>query len=328
MGYSPPADKTPVQQINNELRGSVIDLLRAFMPDLRPYNNDEAYSVILNSPEKTARGFRHFRENRAVFAALLKDGNDQPVTTDAQPLSCGRSLAQVVAMVVQAVARRHFRRRLERNRRTESTRTRLPGLIGRVARTVGMLRPTRPKESGGSADGLFGAMRDYLLYEWQLRLIPHYVGLPVPLVQQLGARLLEFREIEDIRQMARSGQPLLAPTISPAEPTPDAVAQETKLGSYDMLRRIDAKLFKRLMDVLSLDAEQLSKTLHRACQVLPPSEIKICLGGGAFSRELERFIAAVITTRFSATCDDATAAAFTSLFRARSGADAPLPPVG
>jgi hypothetical protein len=101
---------------------------------------------------------------------------------------------------------------------------------------------------------------------------------------------------------------------------------------YDILRRLDAKLVKRLMDVLSLDAEQLSETVHRACQVLPPSEFEICTGGGAYSREVDRFIAAVIATRFTGNCDDATAAAFASLFRAgghqRAEADTRLPGVG
>jgi hypothetical protein len=208
------AQMTPVDQINTVLRGSVIDILRLFIPSLAPYTNEEAFNVILNSPEMTQRSFRTFRDHPDAFAGLLRGPDNQPVATETEPLSCGRTLAQVVALVVQAVAKRYFRSKLSLRRRTLATAAE-PGLIEKVARLFSAAGPPPPpvRKEQSPADKLFLAMRDHLLFEWQLRLIPHYVGLPVPLVQALGARLLQFKEIEDIQWMVRTGQPLSAPTV-------------------------------------------------------------------------------------------------------------------
>jgi hypothetical protein len=208
------AQMTAVDEINAALRGSVIDVLRLFIPSLAPYTNEEAFNVILNSPEMTQRSFRAFRDHPDSFADVLRGPDNQPIFTEDEPLSCGRTLAQVVALVVQAVAKRYFRAKLSLRRRNVATLAE-PGLIEKVARLFSAPQPTKavPHKGQSPADKLFLAMRDHLLFEWQLRLIPHYVGLPETLVRALGARLLEFKEIEDIQWMVRSGQPLSAPTV-------------------------------------------------------------------------------------------------------------------
>jgi hypothetical protein len=207
------AQMTPVDQINTALRGSVIDILRPFIPSLAPYSNEEAFNVILNSPEMTQRSFRAFRDHPDAFADLLRGRDNQPISSETEPLSCGRTLAQVVALVVQAVAKRYFRTKLSLRRRTV-TSVAEPGLMEKVARLFSAPPPkAAPRKEQSQGDKLFQAMRDNLLFEWQLRLIPHYVGLPVPLVRALGTRLLEFKEIEDIQWMVRTGQPLSAPTV-------------------------------------------------------------------------------------------------------------------
>jgi hypothetical protein len=208
---------TPVDQINAALKGSVIDSLRHFIPSLSAYSNEEAFNVILSSPEMTQRSFRAFRDHPDAFADVLRTADDQPVTKDSDILSCGRTLAQVVALVVQAVAKRYFRAKLSLRRAVPVTR-REPSLGEKVSRYLfGGPSESAVRRAQSHGDRLFQAMRDHLLFEWQLRLIPHYVGLPVPLVQALGARLLEFKEIEDIQWMVRTGQPLQAPTVRHAE---------------------------------------------------------------------------------------------------------------
>src|SRR5579859_7697957 len=210
-------NSTPVDQINAALKGSVIDSLRHFIPSLSAYSNEEAFNVILSSPEMTQRSFRAFRDHPDAFADVLRTPDNQPVTKDGDTLSCGRTLAQVVSLVVQAVAKRYFRAKLSRRRAVPIER-RAPSLGEKVSRYLfgGPTQNAAPQPQS-QGDRLFQAMRDNLLFEWQLRLIPHYVGLPVPLVQALGARLLEFKEIEDIQWMVRSGQPLQAPTVRHAE---------------------------------------------------------------------------------------------------------------
>ncbi|HMA50927.1 MAG TPA: hypothetical protein VKP60_14305 [Magnetospirillaceae bacterium] len=216
MAYG--AQMTPVDQINAALKGTVIDTLRLFIPSLAPYTNEEAFNVILNSPEMTQRSFRAFRDHPDAFADLLRGPENQPVFAENEPLSCGRTLAQVVALVVQAVAKRYFRAKLSLRRRNVATVAE-PGLMEKVARLFSAPQPPKTivRKEPSQGDKLFLAMRDNLLFEWQLRLIPHYVGLPVPLVRALGSRLLEFKEIEDIQWMVRTGQPLSAPTVRHSE---------------------------------------------------------------------------------------------------------------
>jgi hypothetical protein len=207
--------KSPVEQINEALRGSVVDVLRVLIPELEPYSNEEAFNVILNSPEVTARAFKAFRDHPEAFAHLIQGPDEKPVTNDNERLSCGRTLAQVVALVVQAVAKRYFRAKLSLRKPSASDQEQ-----GLVEKVVALFKPAQPKKmvkTVGPSDRLFNAMRDYLLFEWQLRLIPHYVALPVSLVQALGSHILDYKEVEEIQWMARNGRPLARPYARASE---------------------------------------------------------------------------------------------------------------
>jgi hypothetical protein len=203
--------RNPIEQINDALRGSVIDVLRVLIPELEPYSNEEAFNVILNSPEMSARAFRAFREHPEAFQHLLQGPNEEPVTNDNERLSCGRTLAQVVALIVQAVAKRYFRAKLGLKSKMQAKAGQQES--GLVEKIVSFLKgPEAEKKPApkpvSPADRLFEAMRAYLLYEWQLKLIPHYVSLPINLVTSLGAHLLDYHEVAEIQWMARNGRPL------------------------------------------------------------------------------------------------------------------------
>lgn len=338
-------EKTPIDLVNDALRGSVIDILRSLIPTLQPYNNDEAFNVILNSPEMTARSFRAFRENPGAFADLLRGPENQPITNDNEPLSCGRTLAQVVSLIVQAVAKRYFRAKLGLKRSASAAPDTPTGLIDRLTQ---LLKPNPPPPKAGKiaspSDRLFNAMRDYLLFEWQLRLIPHYVGLPVSLVHVLGSRILEFREIEDIQWMVRTGQPLPAPSpreadqpaqaatmqSAPAEQSetaspsillkPDSVPAGVDSQRYvaAVLGRVNVKLAKRLMQDLGLNPRQLAVVLLRAYEVLPKVEYQRFGTSAPDSHEANRFIAAALTSRFGQKTDPTTCAEFARLYLANA----------
>src|SRR5579859_8237494 len=132
----------PVDLINETLRGSVVDTLRLFLPDLAPYSNEEAFNVILNSPEMAQRSFGAFRDHPEAFAGVLRGPENQLVAADDEPLSCGRTLAQVVALVVQAVAKRYFRAKLSLRRRNVATVAE-PGLMEKVARLFSAPQPPK-----------------------------------------------------------------------------------------------------------------------------------------------------------------------------------------
>ena len=124
--------RNPIEQINDALRGSVMDVLKVLIPDLEPYSNEEAFNVVLNSPEMSARAFRAFREHPEAFQHLLQGPNEEPVSNDNERLSCGRTLAQVVALVVQAVAKRYFRAKLGIKSKMQPKASQEPGLVEKI----------------------------------------------------------------------------------------------------------------------------------------------------------------------------------------------------
>lgn len=338
-----PQSKTPVDLINEALRGSVIDVLRLFIPSLAPYSNEEAFNLILSSPEMAQRSFRAFREHPEAFAEVVRGPENQAISSDDEMLSCGRTLAQVVALVVQAVAKRYFRAKLtvRRNNRALVVEPKpfekfLRLLQGKEAPKVVV---TKVVQSPG--DHLFQAMRAYLLFEWQLRLIPHYVGLPVSLVEALGERLLEFREPEDIQWMARHGQPLptraQSPAPEPQPPQPEATPAPT--GMTDeilaaaqavpdgvtaqryvsaLLNRVNPALARHLAKELNLDPKQLAMVMIRAYEALPSAEFQRLGAAGPHSDEAQRFVNAALTARFGADVSKATTAEFARLYMARA----------
>ena len=202
--------RNPIEQINDALRGSVMDVLKVLIPDLEPYSNEEAFNVVLNSPEMSARAFRAFREHPEAFQHLLQGPNEEPVSNDNERLSCGRTLAQVVALVVQAVAKRYFRAKLGFKGPVRAKTGNEPGLVEKIVTMLKNVQPEKPQpaKKPNPADRLFNAMRAHLLYEWQLKLIPHYVSLPIALIDTLGIHILDYREIAEIQWMARNGRPL------------------------------------------------------------------------------------------------------------------------
>jgi len=315
---------SPVELINTTLKGSVIDILRLFLPDLAPYSNEDAFNVILNSPEMAQRSFGAFREHPDAFADVLRGPENQLVAADDEPLSCGRTLAQVVALVVQAVAKRHFRTKLARRNTATTAEATLTEKVTRLFTGAKQPEPA-PRPTTSQADRLFLAMRDYLLFEWQLRLIPHYVGLPVALVQALGARLLEFREIEDIQWMVRHGEPLLEPTNRQPEPAmpaqvsdaaleaearqivpelvevaplnlPKGVSAERFVGA--VLSKVNPPLARWLARETQLNPRQLALMLIRAYECLPPSDFQRFGASLPASDEAIRFLNAAKAARF------------------------------
>jgi hypothetical protein len=349
---------TPVDQINVALKSSVIDTLRLFIPNLAPYSNEEAFNVILNSPEMTQRSFRAFRDHPDAFADVLRGPENQQVSRDDQMLSCGRTLAQVVALVVQAVAKRYFRAKLSTRRRNVATIAE-PGLIEKVTQLFSAPKAPRTvvHEVPGQGDRLFQAMRDNLRFEWQLKLIPHYVGLPVPLVQALGSRLLEFKEIEDIQWMVRTGQPLSAPIVrqpaasaplhikadlgplppqaepdplveSPPPPQPEAEPLELAPMTLPegvsaqrfvaaVLSKVNPPLARWLSQELRLNPRQLALMMIRAYESLPASEFQRFGSSAPHSEEARRFLTAARTARFGFDTSPAKTAEFARLYQAK-----------
>jgi len=164
-----------VFRVNFALQGPVVDILGQFLPELNVLPRNRAYDTIMDDLGLLTRCFEVFRREPERFRTILVDERKRPVTDDSVPLSCGRSLAEVIAMVVRTAAKRFFRRTLPQT--------------------------PRPTETQSRADELYDAIRAYLLYEWQVPLVPTYAGMEPSLVRRIGARLLEAREAASLARL-------------------------------------------------------------------------------------------------------------------------------
>lgn len=212
-----------VRKINTTLHGPVVDVLCELVPEVRALPRDRALDAILDNIELLQRCFLAFRTNPEQFRHLLIDRHKVPVNDAEAVLECGRSLDQVVAMVVRSAARRHFRQRLDTSgtntrRPKPATRDRVPvqrqNLMDRLRALLGQQSPAPARlRLRSQGDLLYAAVKDYLRHDWQVPIIPAYAKMSPGMVRRLGPRLLEYRLPEDIRR-------LIADPDNPPPPTP------------------------------------------------------------------------------------------------------------
>ncbi len=200
---------TAIRRVNDTLQGPVADVMGQLLPEFKGLARRQVYDRALNDLGLLERCFEAFRRERKHFRYIVVDGRHRPVEADDVPLSCGRTLQEVVAMVVRTAAKRYFRRTLD------------PKPVSRPAAG----RQAAPAPS--RADELYEAIKDYLLHEWQVPLVPAYADMSPGLVRTLGERLLTIRRTEDLRQLIAEPAAvdrLLAAVVdeapAPAEPAP------------------------------------------------------------------------------------------------------------
>ncbi|MGE4279328.1 MAG: hypothetical protein AB7G62_07055 [Magnetospirillum sp.] len=221
-----------VRKINATLSGPVIDVLCELVPEVRRLPRRGALEAILDDVDLLDRCFQVFRANPEQFRDLLVDRRKVPVEDAQALLDCGRSLDQVVAMVVRTAAKRHFRLRLDggaRSLRTRPRRVQRRGLLDRLR----ALMSSQPKAAQDGprtrAEILYAAFQDYLLHDWQIPIIPEYCQMSPSMVRRLGPRILDYRLAEDIRR-------LRADPDNPPPPTPvvETMQAGTGHGGYQL----------------------------------------------------------------------------------------------
>ena len=193
----------PAARVVSRLKTDVIDVLRAHFDDLAGYGREEAYEAVMNTPDLLHQSFHLLRSQPDLFAAALVDRQGQPVPPrDEARLSCGETLGRIKTLVVRTAARRHFRQRLGGPRLVAVKNRRRPTAWQRLLIALGLRRPapTRRRKPG-DGDRLYRAMRDYLNFDWQARLIPDYSTLSPEMVAQLGDSLLTIREPAELRAL-------------------------------------------------------------------------------------------------------------------------------
>jgi len=193
----------PAARVASLLKTDVIDVLRNHFDDLAGFSREQAYESVMNTPDLLHRSFRLLRSQPDLFAAALVDAAGEPAApNDESRLSCGETLGHIKAMVVRAAARRYFRQRLGGPHLVTVRNPRRQSVWQRFLVTLGVVRPvSQRRRKPGHGDRLYQAMRDYLNFDWQARLIPDYSELTPQMVAQLGGSLLSIREPAELRAL-------------------------------------------------------------------------------------------------------------------------------
>jgi len=196
-----------IEAIRLSLRTDVVDILRNEIATLRSLPRNTAYETIMNQPTVLDSCFRLLREKPEMF----KPAAGAAPMSDEAMLNCGRTLGEVITLVVRAAARRYFRARLG-TRRPVVVKKEEPSVIRRVALALRLHQPAKPSKRTAipdtPADRLYQAMREYLQFDWQASLIPHYTPMTPKLVNMLGPKLLDIREPAELKALAGANDPV------------------------------------------------------------------------------------------------------------------------
>ncbi|KIM00260.1 hypothetical protein CCC_03048 [Paramagnetospirillum magnetotacticum MS-1] len=208
-----------VRQINLTLEGQVADVMAQLVPELKKLPRRGVLQCVLDDPDLLDTCFKAFRANPDRFRQLLVDEHDVPVEQADALLACGRSLDDVVAMVVRTCAKRHFRSRLDGDARPLKGGERPSGksnkgLMGKLMRLLSM-SPAKTPAKRSRGEVLYDAMQEHLVHDWQVALVPEYSTLSPALVKRLGKRILDYKVPEDIRRLKENPAELPTPSTLP-----------------------------------------------------------------------------------------------------------------
>jgi hypothetical protein len=251
---------TAVFRINSTLQGPVVDILGQALPELRAIPREQAYDRTLDDLDLLTRCFQFFRQEQQRFRSVLVDERKRPVAEDNVPLSCGRTLAEVIAMVVRTAAKRYFRRTITR----PASR---PEVTARTA-----------------ADELYDAIKAYLLHEWQVPLVPTYAEMDPALVRRVGAKILDAREPEMLARLIADPDTQIRPdmpamTEAPSRPEMAVMSlglsRAPQVAPVPPAARINHPKSAALDDILTADRQLLR--VDAFTHVLLDPEVRACL---------------------------------------------------
>lgn len=279
------AQSKPTEQIVEALKSDLIIVFQQEIPALSKLERNAAYEAVMNDPALLDACFRLFRNKPELFTGHVVDDQRQPVTSDDGALLCGRTLGEAVTLIVQASARRYFRRKLGATKRVAGPPKVRPGLMQRVGMALGVAAPPPPtfRKVVGAGDKLFTVIREHLLFDWQAALIPHYAPLAPEMVTQLGPRLLDIREPSELRALASREE-----RVGMAEGKPPLLLDNAKRLIKPSGDTLDSDLLYKVcsqMDLMRLfpgrDAGKLRRAIAQVAGTTPEAleQLMPVLGG-------------------------------------------------
>lgn len=205
-----PLDKDAEQrkEIIRTIKGPVMARLLELVPAFSAY--DEPYVTIMSTPDLLAACLQLIRTRRDKFQEFLVDAGGHSVGTDDIPLRCGRTLDQIVGMVVRSAAKAYADKRWGSSPQAAKppANPAQKSLMDMLKELVGgkWSEAEQPKPSPTQGDRFYAAIKDYLDFDWQVPLIPYFAELPVKLINELGRGVTALRTPEGIAALADIGR--------------------------------------------------------------------------------------------------------------------------
>lgn len=238
-----------LEAIRGTLRTQVADILRLNITQLSTLPPNAIYDRVLDTPQLLHECFQVFRLQPELFKRVVIRQDKRPATNDEDVLWCGRSVSDVVKLVVRASAKRHFRANLPGADISKAPPPPPPpNVLLSTAIRLGLRKPEPIKPYVpplGQGDRLYKAFREHLRFEWQVPLIPHYTPLEVSTVTRLGSRILTLREPAQLKILASEG-------LTPEGYLPLLLDNAKRLRGPD--QGIDANALSESFSKLGLDA--------------------------------------------------------------------------
>jgi hypothetical protein len=207
-----PAAADPAAALRKEivttLKGPVCQRLAKVIPALAA--SEDVYGTVMSSPELLFACLQLFHRMREPFQDLLVDSTGALVLTDDVALRCGRSIDEIIGMIVRSGARAYIDRRFAPQAKAPAP-TATPTLLERLRKMVSSKWENDaavPPKVGQltQADIFYAAIKDNLDYDWQVPLIPHFAELPVKLIAEMGKGVTTLRTPEAIHALANIGR--------------------------------------------------------------------------------------------------------------------------
>lgn len=194
-----------VKVVRETLKGPVIQTMRRLVPDLAQVSAESAYDHALANLGLLEKCFKAFREQRDRFRHILVNKSGQVVTNDTGILSCGHNLEVVIAMVVRTAAKRYFRHHVGLHK-TPKFASAPPGLLGKMKKAL-----ASSANEKSMAEELYECIKGYLLFEWQVPLVPTYAKLSPSQVTSMGRKILTLTDAVALAKAA--GLPVPASAV-------------------------------------------------------------------------------------------------------------------
>ncbi|HSV28530.1 MAG TPA: hypothetical protein VLL76_03200, partial [Candidatus Omnitrophota bacterium] len=194
------------KEIVKTIKGPAVERLTKVIPALAAF--EDTYGTVMASPDLLYACLQLLRNKRELFQDLLVDEAGNPVTNDDIPLRCGRSVNQIVGMVVRSGAKAYAEKRFGASPTVKQVvRPETKSFIDRIAALVGKKWETeRPKEPASAAKQFYAAIKDNLDYDWQVPLIPQFAELPIKLIKDLGRGVTTLHNPEGLAALADIGR--------------------------------------------------------------------------------------------------------------------------